>query len=59
MLRCPQVLGWEGFWGTVGMAVVGMPLAWVIPGSDIGAPSSEDLCYVSSGRIACSAFRYS
>lgn len=31
-----QVLGWEGFWGTVGMAVIGMPLAWVLPGSDIG-----------------------
>lgn len=31
-----QVLGWEGFWGTVGMALVGMPLAWIIPGTDIG-----------------------
>ena len=30
-----QVLGWEGFWGTVGMAIVGMPFAWIVPGSDI------------------------
>ena len=32
-----QVLGWEGFWGTVAMAVVGLPLAWLLPGPDIGA----------------------
>ncbi|CAK0786481.1 hypothetical protein CVIRNUC_009694 [Coccomyxa viridis] len=31
-----EVLGWEGFWGTVLMAIIGMPLAWVIPGSDVG-----------------------
>ena len=31
-----QVLGWEGFWGTVLMVVIGMPLAWFIPGSDVG-----------------------
>jgi hypothetical protein len=31
-----QVLGWEGLWGTLGMAIIGMPLAWLLPGSDIG-----------------------
>jgi hypothetical protein len=32
------VLGWEGFWGTAFMAILGLPLAWLIPGADIGAP---------------------
>ena len=36
--RLLQVLGWEGLWGTLGMAVIGMPLAWFLPGSDIGLP---------------------
>lgn len=31
-----QVLGWEGLWGTLVMAIIGMPLAWFLPGTDIG-----------------------
>ncbi len=36
-----QVLGWEGLWGTLGMTVIGMPLAWFLPGADIGPLNSE------------------
>ncbi len=32
------MLGYEGAWGSVFMAVLGMPLAWLLPGSDVGAP---------------------
>ena len=31
-----QVLGYEGAWGSVFMAVLGLPLAWLMPGNDIG-----------------------
>ena len=31
-----QVLGWEGLWGSLVMGVIGMPLAWFLPGADIG-----------------------
>lgn len=31
-----QVLGWEGLWGSLVMGVIGMPLAWFLPGPDIG-----------------------
>ena len=34
-----QVLGYEGAWGSVFMAVLGLPLAWLLPGSDVGAHS--------------------
>ena len=33
-----QVLGWEGLWGSVAMGFIGLPLAWVMPGPDIGMP---------------------
>ncbi|EIE19006.1 hypothetical protein COCSUDRAFT_83596 [Coccomyxa subellipsoidea C-169] len=36
VLHHMEVLGWEGLWGTLGMAVIGMPLAWFLPGADIG-----------------------
>ncbi|KAK9918918.1 hypothetical protein WJX75_008024 [Coccomyxa subellipsoidea] len=36
VLHHMEVLGWEGLWGTLGMAIIGMPLAWLLPGSDIG-----------------------
>ena len=32
-----QVLGYEGAWGSLFMAVLGLPLAWLMPGNDIGA----------------------
>ena len=31
-----QVLGFEGMWGTLGVGLIGLPLAWLLPGSDVG-----------------------
>mmetsp|Transcript_57650 Transcript_57650/g.105286 ORF Transcript_57650/g.105286 Transcript_57650/m.105286 type:complete len:386 (+) Transcript_57650:65-1222(+) len=31
-----QIVGWEGFWGTLLMIVVVYPLLWFLPGSDHG-----------------------
>lgn len=40
-----QVLGWEGLWGTLGMAIIGMPLAWFLPGSDIGQMNYHSISF--------------
>lgn len=31
-----QIVGWEGFWGTLMMMVIVYPILWVMPGSDNG-----------------------
>jgi len=35
-LPAMQVVGWEGFWGTLMMLFVVYPLLWVVPGDDHG-----------------------
>jgi len=35
-LRGMEVVGWEGFWGTLMMIIIVYPLLWIIPGSDHG-----------------------
>ena len=31
-----QVLGYEGMWGTLGVGILGLPLAMYLPGHDVG-----------------------
>eukprot|EP00928_Gymnodinium_smaydae_P079224 TRINITY_DN63208_c0_g1_i1.p1 TRINITY_DN63208_c0_g1~~TRINITY_DN63208_c0_g1_i1.p1 ORF type:complete len:417 (+),score=49.58 TRINITY_DN63208_c0_g1_i1:177-1427(+) len=31
-----EIIGYEGFWGILMMLIVGYPLLWVLPGSDVG-----------------------
>lgn len=35
-MRLWQVLGYEGMWGTIGVGILGLPLAGLLPGEDIG-----------------------
>lgn len=32
-----QLMGYEGFLGSIQIAVVGLPLAYFLPGSDVGS----------------------
>ncbi|KAK9828122.1 hypothetical protein WJX81_007423 [Elliptochloris bilobata] len=43
VLHPMQVLGFEGAWGSVFMAVLGLPLAWLLPGHDIGGHEENTL----------------
>ena len=38
-----QVLGYEGLLGTLGVAVLGFPAAWLLNGSDPGEPPLLDV----------------
>ncbi|BDA48956.1 probable solute carrier family 35 member F6 at N-terminal half [Coccomyxa sp. Obi] len=43
VLHHMEVLGWEGLWGTLVMGIIGMPLAWFLPGADIGGREENTL----------------